>query len=571
MADLQQWNVVCTICESPVEFHCNTCGDRLCSKCKAIHLKSGASKHHSIVPYMEGLAPSKQMKITCSQHKGNQSEFWCKTCDKAICSTCVMSSAHVGHTFGSIADKVQEKKTLMTKELERRSATLVAWKGRLEDAKKLTLGYAKGVEVLDEQLNLGAEQLHLEVKKILSSSRQQLDNFKSSDLVVLQSQESNLTLGINGIQEGIKEIEDQLRSDDITKILYYLDNDQEQSPPDLTIVPLPDFKSGLSNVEGLSEIFGRLSARGTKADSQQKTTTTSHLPTERTGKSQMQNVDSNKAESKRSTKQMTLKTKPLEIATLNDIQFHSCASTLFCSEENQTWIRTGERVLEMIDIDGSVKKINTHECDITEMTLASGNYFLFTDSQRKQVLSLSTNGNIQLLFRTFWQPRLICSMRNGNILLSLQGHQVVEYDRAGKVIMKIDNSKFKQDIVCIGENEVNSNLYVCVYKYHYHSGYGKLLAFESNGNLRFEYPSRDDAGCTKVQPRSMVADNMGHVLVVAFHNLEKCCKIHVLDKDGNFLQYLVEQGNSWDAIDVDGEGHCWLKGGSTLKILKYLK
>ena len=591
MAALHQLSVVCTICESPIEFGCKTCGDRLCSKCKVNHLKSRASKTHTIVPYMEGRQHRKQPCVVCAMHGGQQCDFWCQTCDKAICGTCVTSSTHVGHTFGSLGDKIHEKKSLMERQMKTLGISLVAWKKKLEDAKNVKSVYPDEVDALDKRLSFAADKLHVEVKKLLARRRQELQNLRLPDQLFLQRQEGSLAHGIHHMQEEIKHIEEHLKYGDITEILEYsVEENVDCSPPELLTVPLPDFKSGWSNADKLAAIFGRLSA-GSSQTQQRPDIPLSVESKKADENNNDQNKGLKKSEVQWVIKHMSIMRTPSVVNRLNAQGIS--ADTLVCYGQNQALVQTEDRdrshytttrALHLTDKYGSVSEvINQEDVFKYEMSVTEQGDIIFTKRDDRCVLLRSKSGDFTTLFHTLWTPYEIFSMQNGNVLLSFGSNlpRVVQYDRTGEVIMEVDRTDDWTDMCKtvrdIRENKANNDIYVCgkwCTKKCSFDYLGKLFAFDSNGKPRYQYPGTPKEN-TNFCPVCVSSDRMGHVIIAD----EISVSVHILSEDGRFLQCLMtkEQGlTRITVIDVDEEGHCWIRNSSKedndeIVIVQYMK
>ena len=108
-------NVTC-LCDNPVEFHCNTCGDALCSNCKKTHLKSKATGHHSVVPYTDRIMPMNISSLLCATHAGKECTFWCSKCEHAVCTKCA-TSTHQGHALIEIETILKVKRSSIQQKL----------------------------------------------------------------------------------------------------------------------------------------------------------------------------------------------------------------------------------------------------------------------------------------------------------------------------------------------------------------------------------------------------------------------------------------------------------------------
>ena len=127
---------VTCLCDNLAEYHCNTCGDTLCSKCKATHERSKATSHHSIVEYGERLRPEYiSSTVSCPDHKGKECNFWCEKCSKAACMNCV-TTTHQSHTFISLDAILKEKTTMLQGQLSNlESNEQKEWKALTTEAK----------------------------------------------------------------------------------------------------------------------------------------------------------------------------------------------------------------------------------------------------------------------------------------------------------------------------------------------------------------------------------------------------------------------------------------------------
>ena len=88
--------------------------------------------------------------------------------------------------------------------------------------------------------------------------------------------------------------------------------------------------------------------------------------------------------------------------------------------------------------------------------------------------------------------------------------------------------------------------------------------------LRYVYKGRDGPNLC---PNYICTDSIGHVLVADISNN----RIHILDKDGKFLQYLLTKKRGLRlpfSIDIDKDDRAWITeliGKGDVKIVKYLE
>ena len=131
-----------------------------------------------------------------------------------------------------------------------------------------------------------------------------------------------------------------------------------------------------------------------------------------------------------------------------------------------------------------------------------------------------------------------------------------EYSRKIKHLYRVAEKKINSDL-CIVDKTDKSFLSVA-----------KVLSLGKDNKIRYEYTGTDKRQSSI--PCGLCTDDVGHVLITDFDNQN----IHILDKDGNFLQYLLtgEQGlRKPVSINVDSEGNAWVgQQFGDMKIVKYL-
>ena len=137
------WLITCG-CNNPIEYHCNTCGENLCSRCKEAHLQN--NRHHSITEYANKLMPGSLSSPSCHEHNGKECICWCQRCGKTVCIDC-MTTSHIGHEFAKLETVLQEKRASMQKELNNlESNILKEWQDLMIEAKKMTSDFLGQVE-----------------------------------------------------------------------------------------------------------------------------------------------------------------------------------------------------------------------------------------------------------------------------------------------------------------------------------------------------------------------------------------------------------------------------------------
>ena len=88
----------CSNCEKTVDVQwCIRCEAPYCPECFSSVHKPIPLQKHTQIPINQ--KPTEM--VYCDIHKGKENEFWCHTCNKTLCSTCVLSK-HRDHQYDSI-------------------------------------------------------------------------------------------------------------------------------------------------------------------------------------------------------------------------------------------------------------------------------------------------------------------------------------------------------------------------------------------------------------------------------------------------------------------------------------
>ena len=167
------WIVTCK-CDKPVEYCCNTCGEKLCSNCKKRHLQSIDFRHHSVVEYTHRLSQSCMSSSLCPDHEGRECIYWCQQCQKVACIECVISSHH-GHMFTKLETKLLEKKCTMQNQLDYlESNPLKDWESLLSQAKLMTADFLDNINNVERNMESRAKYFHDQINEILKHNKKEL-------------------------------------------------------------------------------------------------------------------------------------------------------------------------------------------------------------------------------------------------------------------------------------------------------------------------------------------------------------------------------------------------------------
>ena len=578
-APLYNKAVTC-LCDNLAEYHCNTCGDVLCSKCKATHQRSKATSHHSVVPYGERLRLEHLSSLSCPDHKGKDCNFWCEKCSKATCIFCV-TTAHKGHIFITLEDILKEKTTMLQSELTCLECNeLKEWETLMEEAKQITADYLHQVDAVEKELDARPKEFHAKVDQIFKANKKQLEDMKKSSLAFLHQQETMVSDGFQKVKQETKECEDMLRNGSVESLLKYKEKQGKKKVPLPKLSPVmpPTFTLSQIDDQSLSEMFGKLTEQQAQRAKANIEATSQHIP-KLTGQGNngllhgatpMTEGCESKSTHQGNQKTPTKATIPTpSVESSFNTGYNSFDQSIACVGSGQAWVRTGFDRLQLMDQHSDVKDTIDTWFYFRDVVLSSQGELLLTNINNSCIISISPDKEVRKLFTTQWRPWGLCCLHSGDIAVTFNTEgRVAIYSRSGKIVQELDKKLFS----CphwIAQNKVNNDLYICDKDKTEYTSTGKIVALDiTSYYVRYQYTGQ---GSTEFCPTDLCTDSASRLLITEYYN----DRVQILDKDGRFLQYLLtgKQG-LWMpvSIDVDSDGKAWVgefEGG--VKVVKYLQ
>ena len=420
------------------------------------------------------------------------------------------------------------------------------WEVVLKQAKMMTAEYQNNIDGIGKELVARAKEMHNQVDNILSTSQKILQQIKASGLAKLQQQEKYLEDKLHQMKEDVEKYENQLRDPNSNVLLQfkqYPDQSKDKTKPPALEAELPLFTKGLIDTDAMHNMFGKLSTGTVPHPSNPKP------PISDTRKTKM--PPSGGASSSSGTR--TLIPNPSiqhEFKVGFDIPYIACV------EGGQAWVKTGERKLQLMDWNGSVRDTINADSYISNIAVTSDDNLLLADCWGYSIKSLSRQQTLCTLFRTKWWPHSLCCLNNGDIVVRfgndarMTNSKVLIYSRTGQIRQTLDHIKFKV-IKEISVNKVNQDIYICDKEHSSLGSPGKVITVGSDYKLRYEYKGQGDRTFT---PEGMCTDKMGHVLITDYYNH----RVHILDQGGQFIQYILNEEHEPITIDVNSEGYVWV-------------
>jgi uncharacterized protein YoxC len=246
---------------------------------------------------------------------------------------------------------------------------------------------------------------------------------------------------------------------------------------------------------------------------------------------------------------------------------NNCLYDIVTMGDNRVWMGGARYELKLFDFQGVLH--DTVPITVEGMYLTVHNkHVVYTDCANT-VYRVADDKTIQTIFTTGeWLPCGITSTVSGDLLICLHKNEVnqykvVRYSSTGTVLQEIQYDSqgrllYKRPHY-IAEN-VNGDIIVTDWKKK------AVIAVDRLGIFRFSYSGRDD----KFKDSAVTTDPAGHVIVTEINGH----KIHMLDRDGRFLRYIIpDQGiKSPRGVCIVGGGEMFVGEQNTgvAKRIKYL-
>jgi hypothetical protein len=444
---------------------------------------------------------------------------------------CVLGK-HKLHKISKISDKIEELMKTILKENER----LQQYKYELEKI------VDQGTQRLDslsqifqqkkEDIASRGEEWHRLIDKTVKTLQQELDDMQKEHESLLQKQKSELEEILRNIEEiNIKAIKlkNSQNVPEIMKLLSRIGN--QETPSEIMHFSSPVFFECRVEENDLKSYFGYI-------EKLQKRTI--YLP-------QLKSEDVIIANHK------ILDVPKVIMAIDTGFEKFENDNRLFdivTIDDNRMLMGGGNKTLKLFDFQGVLH-------DTISIT-AHGMYFtvynkhvIYADPAKNIIYRVADDKAIKKMFITGkWKPQGITSTMSDDLLVCLVLYKdnlskVVRYSSTGKVLQEIQYDSQGQPLygkpIFITEN-VNGDVIVTDWKKN------AVVAVDGLGIFRFSYAEMDE----DFHASSVTTDPAGHVIVTDFLG----DKIHMLDRDGRFLRYIIPDQGIYTprAVCIIGDG-----------------
>ena len=244
-----------------------------------------------------------------------------------------------------------------------------------------------------------------------------------------------------------------------------------------------------------------------------------------------------------------------------------------CLRSGKTWVNVGDRKLHLVDMHGTVKSTISTDFDFEDVVISQQDEILLSDITNNCIKAIP-QGIFSISRKTIckfnWKPSAFCCLLSGNIAMAFFDEgRIAVFSMSGKVVQELENKMFRHPYR-IAQNKVNSDLYISDRTDGSLRSAGKVLALNiNNSKVLFVYTGQYNK--ESFYPCGLCTDDLGHVLITDLHNNS----VHILDKEGHFLQYLLTGNEELTlpySVAVDNEGNAWVgEYIGSVKVVNYLQ
>lgn len=445
--------------------------------------------------------------------------MYCKHCDTPICTACITSDKHRSHKINQALQMCDIIKQDIRKDIDVLRVKLIPLVQKLiYDLEMKINEVEEKCEEAGKLISKQSDDWHKEIDKIVDQLKTELEKTKDEGVNLLKLQKSEIEQTFSKINAAIQSNEEMLESNDVGLAINFKSKYAKFCKLPIPVdVPIPSFTPTEINSQSLFEQFGVLSMGS--LDCSISSTDMSSGPDQ------------------------LLRNEPEEIACF-------CTGFTFlygiaCQSNDQAWVRGGYadkemNFLKLYDIDES-REIKSFSLDTVpsssiDVALTKRGSLIYSCSFTKTV-NIFIGDKLETLIKLEkWSPRGICVSSSGDMLVTMTQKnkskmvryfgtiekQTIQFDDRRKPIEDTDSFH-----LYITENKNND---ICV------AGKVMVMSFNKTGTLQFRYtgPKNPTKWNQAFCPKGIATDRYCHILIADTDN--KC--VHIIDKDGEFLQYI---------------------------------
>ncbi|XP_022336750.2 uncharacterized protein LOC111133011 [Crassostrea virginica] len=543
----------CDVCEEEAaRMHCDPCVVSLCKVCVGEHFSSDLSRAHKIVDFKD------RNLHKCSLHDNEPCELFCQQCNLPVCTSCLSSDGHLGHSLSKYLHVLNERKERVLKEkatLE--EAIYPTFQFISSDAENAKAQLDKKYEDLLALIETQEEDWHSEVTKVANKLKTKAKKMRRTQTERLQQHSDAMKAKLANIMTDISSCQNVLDTNDVSKLADFecLYMEKYTKLPEKIERSLPKFTPGEIDRENLGKLFGKLSlvSLSSVASGYSFRTLDEPLQKPREETDRLAEPTEPLQEPREETEQLAAPTETLQETieetnrlaaptTVTSIRTgHGHLYDVACQSEKEIWTSGNGAMIRLYNIHrkSQLRSIRTKSKKApTNLAVTQTGDLVYSDSSSKTV-NVVRGWEIQAVVTLRdWKPQGVCGTFSGELLVIMDredkqesrvvrysggtARQSAQFDHQGKPLYSTGSIKY------IAENR---NLDVCVTD----SKRNAVVVTSETGGLRFRYTGPSPTPRNKAfYPVGIATDSGSRILTADYFN--QC--VHVIAPDGQFLRYL---------------------------------
>ncbi|XP_034306742.2 tripartite motif-containing protein 3-like [Magallana gigas] len=513
----------CDLCETAiVHSYCDFCNVNLCKSCVVDHISDGYYKH-VIVPFQK--RRSTLIYPKCAKHQNKTCDMHCEDCNMCVCSSCMASDQHKGHSFVEVSDVYMMKKVIIQKDVEELKIHISpSYEEIALDLENQLANLDEGYEKLTTEMSKQGEQWHREIDIVINKMNTEISEIKVKHRDILQKHLDEIKQILSLIKQTLQALQEIEKSTEVSSTIEYISKTKEFSKPSPKVqISLPKFIPNPIDRAKLYSLFGLVIPLSTATDG---------------------NVLSLKQPN---TSARGLLDEPELITTIQT--GYKDLRSVTCLNENKIWTFKWNKDIICFNIKGSIiQTIKTKSREsTTDIAVDSDGDLLYSTLQTKTVNKVKNGQTEELVKLRKWKPNNLCVTSTGDLLVTMFKDNWTQ-SRVVRYPGSTDKQKTKQNIQYNEEGKPlysengyakhiteNRNHDICVADWKA----GAVVVVNKAGKLRWRYTSHPSATKNKpFKPWGITTDSQSRILTADRDN--HC--IHILDQDGQLLRYIDNCG-----------------------------
>nr|XP_022301797.1 uncharacterized protein LOC111109841 [Crassostrea virginica] len=479
----------------------------------------------------------------------NPVSFFCRRCRVKLCDSCVPIHLRVKSEFGHDVvdyasndddddDKIEVLLKDITQENDRLQSFRFEIKTLLDHMTKQLSSLSSIYQKKKDDVTFRGQEWHKLIDDHVKKLHQELDGAKIENEIVLQKQKREFEEIIGKMDEMNRKTTRLQKSKNITELHKFRAVIKEQKTlKEFTQYTIPIFHECKIDKNYLQTYFGYIEKMQEKK-----------VPL-------LEMIFIPDSDSSRNILQVPSVSFVIDTEFPAEQTYGSRLYDMTVTDDLKVWVGGASTELKLFDLQGHLHRT----VPITDNGMYICMYnkqVVYSDQSKKAVKKISDNDTVVTMFTTGdWLPYGITGSASGDLfacLLKDDQSKVVKYSSTGTVLQEmqydLQGQPLYQFALYITEN-VNGDIIVTDFKKRI------VIAVDRLGIFRYKYLGKKN----DFYAMSVVTDSVGHVYATDFEK----DKIHMLDRDGRFLRYIIPEGGIEDPRVVcmigDGEmivGEC---------------